>query len=170
MRHSDYDFLDAVPARVGQQLIEQRNRAFAAFQRKTLLADILGMQIFFERASCHQAIEQPAFFCRSKYKLTAQGFEPLLNPAFLCGLHNVHVFRADGAAIRRSDDFDYLTQRSGRRVESLQGSGVEQALHIVCVEAVKCRIEFGDVGPRVLVERIEAGLAVPHEAIGIDQL
>ena len=128
------------------------------------------MEIFFERASRHQTIEQPALLRRIEYKLTAQGFEPLLNPAFLCGLHNVHVFRADGAAIRRSDDVDYLAQRSGRRVETLQGSRIEQALHVLRVEAVKCRIEFGDVGPRVLVEGIESGLAVAHDAISIDQL
>ena len=57
MRHADYELLHTGGACALQQVIEQRDEAVAAFERKARLADVLGMQIAFERFGCGQPLE-----------------------------------------------------------------------------------------------------------------
>jgi hypothetical protein len=41
-------------ARTGSQVVEQRDQRIAAFERETLLADVLGVQVALEAFGCSQ--------------------------------------------------------------------------------------------------------------------
>ena len=48
VRHADHHFLHALAAGTLNQVIQQRNQAVAALQRKAFLPDIAGVQVFFQ--------------------------------------------------------------------------------------------------------------------------
>ena len=62
MRHADDDFFDALLATVLYEPIEQRDGAFAAFERKALLADVLFVQILLQRPGGNYAVQNFALF------------------------------------------------------------------------------------------------------------
>ena len=65
VRHADDAFLHAHAAGALQQIVQQGNQAFAAFQREAFLPDIACMQVVFQPFGCGQPLENMALvFCR----------------------------------------------------------------------------------------------------------
>ena len=95
VRHADHDLLDTLPAGVVDQLADQRYQAFSAFQRKALLPDIFCMQVAFDALGRCQPGQQPVTPFVGQIWVGLNAFQPLLDPAFLGGFADVHVFRAD---------------------------------------------------------------------------
>src|SRR3982751_6310976 len=99
MRHAKYEFLHTGRTGALQQVIQQRYKAVAALERKARLADILGMQIAFERFRCRQALEYVFFVFGAVAWLRTYRFEPFLYPAFLRNVGDIHVLDTDRPAI-----------------------------------------------------------------------
>ena len=102
-------------------------------------------------------------------RLRADRLEPLLPPALLGRLGDVHVLGADRAAVGLAQRLHDLAQRhllGGREV------GVRRAEHHVHVgfaEVVERRLELGDLRALLALQRIEVGPARAERAVGGDQ-
>ena len=97
--HADNDFLGAVVARTLDQLVQQRNQAFAAFQAETLGARVFGPQVLFQTFSSSHALKQMAFDFSRVRRAAAYAFEALFKPVALLGIDDVRELCANGAAI-----------------------------------------------------------------------
>jgi hypothetical protein len=95
MGHADDQLLLAFAPGALDQLVQQRDEGIAAFQREALLADIPLVEIFLETFGGGQEGQEPAPIGGVELGCRAISLEPLLNPAFLLGIGDVHVLRAD---------------------------------------------------------------------------
>ena len=104
------------------------------------MPDVLLMQVFFERASGHQAVKQPAFLLGGKLRAATDGFQSQLDPALLGGLDNVHVFGTDRAAVGAVHNLQNLLERRVMRVQSLDRTAIENPRHILGGQSVEHRV------------------------------
>ena len=135
-------------------MIEQRDQRLAAFQRETFLPDILGVQIALQRLCRGQPFEDAASL--RVHRITgssAHAFQTVLYPAFLRHVADVHVFRADAAAIGLAQQLQYLAQGHARATH--QRTGLERGVHIGFAQTVMGRIELRHYRLGVSVQRIE---------------
>ena len=98
----------------------------------------------------------------------AYGFEALLDPALLRHVGDVHVFGADGAAIGFPQHLQDVLQLHLARAD--QRAGAEHGFHVGVAQPVERRIELGDIGFFLALERIDVGVARTLETISADQL
>ena len=82
MRHAHHDFLGAVARAAFDHLVEQRNQAFAAFERKTLLSNVTRLQEFLQRLRIGQALQQLFLERGGDAESALRAFDSLLQPAF----------------------------------------------------------------------------------------
>src|SRR3546814_9706392 len=59
MGHAQHRVLDSIGACAAQHHVQQRDQAVAAFQRETLLADVLGMPVASQALAGGEALEGP---------------------------------------------------------------------------------------------------------------
>ena len=100
VRHTDDDIVDAAATRRANHLVEGNNQRLAAFQRKTLLADVSGMQVALQRLRRSEALKQAELLRRRVGSLGVDRFDTRLNPAAFGDVVDVHVLNADPAAVR----------------------------------------------------------------------
>ena len=98
--HADHDLLHAADAGFLDQFVHRGDEALAAFQRKTLLADVLGVQEALQAFGGRHALEDVLLLLGGEVRLAADRFELLLPPALLVLVADVHVLGADGAGSR----------------------------------------------------------------------
>ena len=161
--HADHELLHAGRAPVLQQLVEHRNQAIAALQRKSRLADVLGMQIAFQRLCRRQTLEDVLAVRRVVGGRRARRFQAFLDPAFLRHIAHVHVFGADGAAIGVLQQLHDILQLHLARPD--QRTGAEHGFHIGVAQAVKRELQFGHYRLFVPPQGIDIGDARALEAI-----
>ena len=80
----------------------------ATFQAETLGTRILGTRVLLQTFGSGKTLEQMALDLRRELRTATHAFQALDEPAALLGIDDVHVFRADGAAIgflQSVDDF-----------------------------------------------------------------
>ena len=94
VRHADDHFLNAQRARALNQGIHGDDKTLAAFERKALLADIFGRQIALQPFGSGQPFKQMFFRLGIDIRARAGGFQPLLPPAFLVLIAEVHELGA----------------------------------------------------------------------------
>ena len=99
MCEADHNFLDALLAGPLNQLIHRRDKTFSAFEGKSLLANVFGVQIPFETFGCGQALENPGSFLGGKLRLGPRTLEALLQPTTMRLIVEMHDFSADRPAI-----------------------------------------------------------------------
>ena len=101
MCHAHGDRLDAELAGALDQLIEQRNDRLAAFDRESLLPEILGIQKPFELLSGNQ-FPQDAFlhFDIDRFGMDEFDANLLAQPKLFFLALNVTIFGRDFAAVR----------------------------------------------------------------------
>ena len=88
-----------------QQMIQHRNQRVAAFQRKTLLSDILGVQIALQPSAAVSRSRMRFLISLARNRLDPRSaFQTVLYPAFLRHVADVHVFGTDAAAVDAAQD------------------------------------------------------------------
>ena len=118
MRHADNHFFTAVRTRPLNQFVNQRNQAFTTFQTETLNTGITGTEILLETFSSGESFKDMTPGFGFVFRMGAHGLHSLLEPAFNPRIDNVHVFRADAAAIGLFQTFDNIAQFHGFSAEA----------------------------------------------------
>ena len=97
MTHPEHDFDGARPGSSRQHFVEQRNDCGRAFERKALRPRITSMQDILEHFGSDQT-------CKNSLRVDMRRFlfDPLLDPAPLVGVWNMHELCADRAAVEAS--------------------------------------------------------------------
>ena len=144
MRHAHHDFLGAVARAARDHLVEQRNQALAAFERKALLSNMSRMQEFFQRLGVGQPFEQLLFQVGCHSEAPLRRLDAFLQPAFARHIGDVHVFDANMAAIRAVQALQDIGQRGALHPE--QRAGLEFARQIGLGQAIVRRVKFGGRG------------------------
>ena len=157
-----------------QNLFQDGERGFAAFEREALLADEAGVQEMFELFARHQAAQDAQARLAVERPVVGLRLHALLQPALLLRHLDVHVLAADFAAVglaQRLQDFAQRGDRFGRALADgfAQAAGEEFAVEIPDGEAVGLRVEFGMVAG-FGAQRVEIGDQVAAHAVGVDHL
>ena len=168
MRHADHRFLHALRTRTLQQMLEQRDRGFSAFQRKTFLSDELGVQIALQRLRGGEEFEDAPALRGVITGQSAHAFQAILYPAFLRHIADVHVFRADAAAVSLAQQLEDLAQGHARATH--QRAGIEGGVHIGLAQTVMRRVKLGDHRFGITVQRVEIGDTHAEKAMRVDEL
>jgi hypothetical protein len=166
--HADDELLHARPSRVPQQVVELRDQRLAAFQREALLADVAGVEILLERFRRGQALKDVFPVLRVIGRRRADRFQPLLHPALLRHIGDVHVFDADGPAVGVLEEPQDVRELHLPRPD--QRAGIEHRPHVGLGQPVERGVELGDAGFLPSVERVDVGVAHPEEPVRRNEL
>ena len=105
------------------------------------------------------------FFFDRKFEFHA--FDMLLDPDFLDGILDVHVFDADRAAIGRAKHVE--DRGKGHAVTASKSAGEEFAIEVPDRQSVGSRVEFGVQVMFSEVKWIEIGIEVTANAEHVDE-
>ena len=145
MCHAEHHFFHANAAGRLDNVVEKGNQGFAAFQRKSFLADVARVQIFFQRLGRRQAFQQELLFFRVKRWLRLDRFKLALYPALFHRRTDVHVFDADVTAIGFFDGSDDVFQFCvfGLAIDApLPGTDAEFGVEIGLGQSVERQLQF----------------------------
>ncbi len=109
--HADHDFLGAIATGALNQFVHHRYERLATFQAEALGTRVLGGQVIFQAFRSRQAFQYVLAHVIAELGRAAYRFETTLQPALLFGIHDVHDFAADGAAVGLLQRIDDLAQR-----------------------------------------------------------
>ena len=126
------------------------------------------MQITFQTFCRSQPLNNASLSFNGVIKFTTGSLETSLYPAFLRDVADVHVFRADAAAIDATQSLHYLAQRHARATH--QRTGAESGFHVRFIQAVVGRIQFDHLRFFMPFQRIKIGHTHTQKTVGIDQL
>src|SRR5262249_15066967 len=100
MGHTENDFIDAVHARSFNRKIEKWNQTFSTFERKTLCADKLFPDEFFEYDCIRQPRKYPNLLFVTQADSITGTLHPFLKPMTHVAVVDVHELHADRSAVR----------------------------------------------------------------------
>ena len=167
--HPDHELLDALLAAVLDDLVHRRDEALAALEGEALLADVARVEVLLEALGSGQPVEDAALLVLRELGPRAGRLEPLLDPALLRRIVDVHELGADRAAVGLAQRADDVAQR--RALEAEEGVGRRVDVGVVAFgEVVESGLELGDRRALLALERIEVGPARAEEAVRSDQL
>ena len=167
--HADDDFLHALFASALDEFVHRGDERLTAFQRKTLLANVFGVEESLQTFGCSQSLENVLLLLGAEGRLGTGALQAFLPPAFFGGVGDVHVLGADAATVRLTQGLHDLAQG---HVLGLGEVGVrrrEGDVHVRLCEVVEGRFELGDLGAFLALERVQVGPAGAQEAVGGDQ-
>ena len=164
--HAENNFAHAVLAGALDGEVEQRNEAFAAFERKAFRADKLLAHELLE----HDRIREPgknAQLPLTRHRLPiGAAFDALLHPVPHLPVVDVQVLKADRPAVNLAQPADERAQREpaagGHRLAD------EQLVHVGLAEPVVLRVQFRHLAGG-LAERINFRLEVSAHTVGPDE-
>ncbi len=99
VRHAQHHFAGAAFACMADHLFEHRDQGITPFQREAFRPREFGAEVAFQPFCSGQFTEEALFLCRGEARFTGYRFNTLLDPAFFLSRGDMHVFRADGAAV-----------------------------------------------------------------------
>src|ERR1700730_10932269 len=94
-----------------QDLIQNNDGRFRAFERKALMTDEAGMQKMFELLGFNQTLKGARASGCIERPAGAGGLHAELKPALLLGDLDVHVFASDLSAVGLAQGFEDLAKR-----------------------------------------------------------
>ncbi len=169
MRHADDRLLHPRGAGDLDEVIEHRRQRVAALAGEALLADVARVQVALERLRRGEALEDLPALLRAVGGPRADGLEPRLDEALHARVGDVHVLRAERAAVgvlqRLHDVAQAHAVRSGP-----ERADVELGVEVRVGEAVSGEVEVGDVLRLLALQRIELRLGHAQRAVLADQL
>ena len=169
MGHADHHLLGAVTADPLDHLVHQRNHRFAAFQAETLGAGVTAAQVFFQAFGGGQTLENMALDVGAVLRVAAHALQPLLKPALLGGVDDVHVLTAHRGAIGALQAVHDLAQ-GGFRLADEQVAGLEHRVHVRLAQAVVRQLQVGDRLALHQTERVQLGHLMAPVAVRGDQM
>ena len=110
VRHAEHHFTGAAFACVTDHLFEHRDQRIAAFQREAFGAREFRAEVTFQAFGCCQLGQETFLLVSGKAGFPCYRLNTLLNPAFFFGRGDVHVFRADSAAVGLFERGNQLAQ------------------------------------------------------------
>ncbi len=167
--HADHHLLGAVTADPLDHLVHQRNHRFAAFQAETLGAGVTAAQVFFQAFGGGQTLENMALDVGAVLRVAAHALQPLLKPALLGGVDDVHVLTAHRGAIGALQAVHDLAQ-GGFRLTDEQVAGLEHRVHVRLAQAVVRQLQVGDRLALHQTERVQLGHLMAPVAVRGDQM
>ena len=148
-------------------LVEDRDGGLAALEAEALLADELGLQEGLERLGLVELQQDPQLLLAGR--LGVRLLDPLLDPAALLGIHDVHVLDAGGAAVGVAQDAEDVAQLHEPATLAAERAGGELAVEVPQGQAVRLDLEVG-VAALAVLERVGVGHHVAAHPVGVDQL
>ena len=101
MRHADDGLFDAGFTALLHQIVEQRNQGFAAFQRKSLLTHVLGVQVALENLRGGQLPQYIFLLIDAEATAHALRLKRVLQPQTLVAVGHMGELGADGVAVNK---------------------------------------------------------------------
>ena len=169
VRHAQHHFAGAALTRVADNLFEHRDQRIAAFQREAFCAREFRPEVAFEAFRRGQLAQEAFFLFGAKARFACYRLDTLLDPAFFFGRSNVHIFRADGAAIGLLQGRDQIAQLH-RVFTDGKRTYVIDLLEIGLGQIVVSRIEIRHSLLLPQSQRIEIRMLVTTEAVCVDEL
>ena len=102
-------------------------------------------------------------------RLGVRALDPLLDPAPLLGVHDVHVLDAGGAAVGVAQDAEDVAQLHEAASRAAELAGRELAVEVPQGQAVRLDPQVG-VAALLVLERVGVGHQVTADPVGVDQL
>ena len=169
VRHAQHHFAGAALTRVADNLFEHRDQRIAAFQREAFSAREFCAEVALQAFRRGQLAEEALFLFGAKARFARYRLNTLLDPAFFFGRGNVHIFRADGAAIGLLQGGDQIAQLH-RVFTDGKRAYVIDLLEIGLGQIVVSRIEIRHSLLLPQAQRIEIRMLVTTEAVCVDEL
>ena len=167
--HADDHFIDAVCTTGTDGFIHGDDQRFTALQREALLADVLGVQITFERLGSGQAFEDALLLFGVVGRTRTDTFETLLQPALLVVVGHVHVLDTHSTAIGLAQGFENVAEL-GFSWQALERTDAEGLVQVAIGKTVERRFKLVDFRTGQALERIQIGPAGSERTVGSDQL
>ncbi len=169
VRHTQYDFTGTAFTGVTNHFAQHRHQRIAAFQREAFSSRELRPKIFFQ-PFCRSQLFQETFFLFVAERCTARDrLKTLLNPAFLIGVVDVHIFCANRAAVSLRQRLEEIGQLHGVFANGKR-TYVKAFLKISLGQIVKSGFEIGDTVLFPQAKRIKIGMLMAAETKRVDQL
>src|SRR5215510_13152582 len=147
MGHGDDDLLDFLLGGLVDGKVEERDQAFAPFQRERLGPEVFPAEKFLKDDCVGEPGEDANLFLAAKVESILRPLHTLLQPVSDCQFVNVHELGADRPAIRVAEPLEDFPQRYRATAESVAG---KTAIHVRLTESIKFRFELRDARPRHL--------------------
>src|SRR5215475_2742801 len=144
MRHCDDNLLDFLLGGLVDGKVQQRDQAFAPFQRERLGSEIFPAEKFLEDDRVREPGEDANLFLAAKVESILRAFHALLQPMPYRQFVDVHELDADGATIGVAEPLEDFPQRYRATAESVAG---KTTIHLRLAEAVKFRFQLRDARP-----------------------
>ena len=165
--HADADLVEVGLGRGLADLVEQRDRGLAALEAEPLLTHELRLQEGLERLGLVELEEDPQLLLAGR--LAVRLLDPLLDPAALLGVHDVHVLDAGRPAVRVAQDAEDGAQLHEPPALAAERPGRELAVEVPQRQAVRLHRQVG-VAALAVLQRVGVGHQVAAHAVGVDQL
>ena len=169
MSHSNHAFFDTGVRGPFNNGLHGSDEGLTAFETEAFLTDITSVKESLKTFSCRQAFEDRAatFSCVHRSRTTA--LKLFLPPALLDRIGDVHKFGTNRAAVSLSQGCEKSAQR--HLVGAEKGiRDVKLGIEICIGQTVEQRIEFGNHGSFMALERIELCATRTEHAIGSNEL
>ena len=144
VRHADDDFVETQATTGTDGFVHGDDQRFTAFKRKTLLADVLGVQVTLQRFCGSQALQDALLLISVVGRTGADAFQALLQPALLVVIRHVHVLDTHGAAVRLFQGLQNIAELGVVR-QALEGTDTEGLVEIGVGKAIEGRLQFVDL-------------------------
>ncbi len=167
MGHADDDLLHAGGGAGLDQSIENGDEGFAAFQRKSFLADVAGVEESFEGFGRNNLFEDAALLGGGERGLIAAPLHLVAKPAADGKVHDVHELDPDVFAVGLFEERDDFAQGAG--AAAAEGAGIEDGIQVGLGETESGEGEIG-VFLWGQAEGIEVGEGVSEGAVGEEEV
>ena len=115
MRHAEHELFNTGSAAALDDVVDQRNQCVATLERKSLLPDVLGVQVALKALSGRQLPENISLFLSRELLVQTTRLKLVLQPESLLGVRNVRKLGADRSAIDLRQLRNDVSQRGLRR-------------------------------------------------------
>ena len=140
VRHADDDLLEPQRAAALDDLLHRRHQRLGAVEAEPLGAHELHMAELLEALGLDQLVQDRPAALAGEGDLLAVALDPLLQPAGLFGVGDVHVLQREGAAIGALHDVEDLAHRGHFEAEHVVEE--DRPVHVGLGEAVGGRVEL----------------------------
>ena len=165
--HADGDLVEP-GLRCGlADLVDDGHGGLAALEGEPLLADELGLEERLERLGLVELLQDPQLLLAGL--LGVRTLDPLLDPAALLGIHDVHVLDAGRAAVGVAQDAEDVAQLHEAPAGAAELAGGELAVEVPERQAVRLDAQVG-VAALLVLQRVGVGHQVAAHPVGVDQL
>ena len=168
MSDSHRDLADVAGGGAFEELVQERDRRLAAFDRVAALAEESRAEEFLEGLGGDELFEEPLAQVRRERLTLGRRGDVLTDPVFFGGARDVAVFGPDPAAVDAAHHADDVAQR--HVVASGKATGPEGAVEVPDRQAVGFEVQLRVRLERHHAERVYVGDQVPAHAVRVDEL